>query len=136
VVPVSDTFVHDGADSDQVWYTIDDSGACVVLTVGGRIDCENCLGVCDAVLVASGFSPGMVVDMRRAEFAEAAAAGMFVRSLQRPHENLRAACVVGPPEPVGWLLAVSETAADTSVCASVPEAVASLSRDTRSPLPL
>ena len=132
---MSDTFVHDGADSDQVWYTIDDSVGCVVLTVGGRIDSANCPGVCDAVLVASGFSSALVVDLSRAEFAEAAAAGLFVRCLQDPHENLHSARVVGPPEPVGWLLAVSETAADTSVCASVAEAVASLSRAKQGPLP-
>jgi anti-anti-sigma regulatory factor len=135
VVRVADTFVHDGVDSAQVWYSIDDRGACAVLSVGGRIDAENCPGVCDAVLVGSGFSTGLVVDLGQAEFTHAEAAGLLMRALQKAHQNGASVSVVDPPEPVGWLLAVSAQAADIPVRASVPEAVAMLGPGTRSRLP-
>lgn len=135
VVRVADTFVHDGADSDRVWYTIDDRGACAVLSVGGRIDAENCPGVCDAVLVGSGFSTGLVVDLGQAEFAHAEAAGLLVRALQKSQQNGASVSVVDPPELVRWLLGVSAQAADIPVCASVPEAVAMLGSSIRSCLP-
>jgi anti-anti-sigma factor len=133
---VADTFVHSGADAEQVWYTIDDSGACVVLTVGGRVDAQTCPGVCDAVLVASGFSSGLVVDLSKAEFADGATAGLFVRALQQSRSAAYAACVVAPPEPVGRLLSVSGAAAGVSVRTSVSEAAAALPGATRGPLPL
>lgn len=133
---MSDTFVQDGAASDQVWYTIDDRGPCAVLTVGGRVDSDNCPGVCDAALVASGLSSGLVVDMSRAEFTQAEAAGLVVRSLQRSHHDGASVCVVDPPEPVGWLLRVSAEVADIPTCATVTEAMAVLSTSTRTaPLP-
>jgi anti-anti-sigma regulatory factor len=125
---VADTFVHDGVDSDQCWYTIDDRGACVVLSVGGRVDVLNCVGVCDALLVASSFSSGVVIDLRRAEFAQAEAAGEFVRSLQQSQRDGSSVSVVGPPEPVTWLLRVSAEAADVPVRASMTEAVAALAQ--------
>jgi len=118
--------VHDGAAADQVWYSIDDRGAWVVLTVGGRVDSENCHGVCDAAQVAGDFSSGLVVDLARAEFAQAEAAGLVVRSLQRAYEGGASVCVVGPPEPVGWLLQVNSHAADIPICSDLDEAAAVL----------
>ena len=118
--------MHDGVAADQVWYTIDDRGAWVVLTVGGRVDSENCPGVCDASQVAGDFSSGLVVDLTRAEFAQAEAAGLVVRSLQSAYESGSSVCVVGPPEPVGWLLQVNAHAADIPICADVDEAAAVL----------
>lgn len=130
---MADTFVRDGAHSDQLWYTVDDRGACAVLRVGGRIDSQNCPGVCDAVSVGSGFSTGLVIDLGRAEIAHAEAAGQLVRSLNESHRHGALMSVVDPPEPVGWLLSVSAQAAGIPVCASVPEAVATLRRGMRMP---
>jgi anti-anti-sigma regulatory factor len=138
VFRIPDSFVHDGAAADQVWYTIDDRGAWVVLTVGGRVDSENCPGVCDAAQVAGDFSSGLVVDLTRTEFAQAEAAGLVVRSLQGAYESGSSVCVVGPPEPVGWLLQVNAHAADIPVCADLDEAagfLAAASPTTSSPVP-
>jgi anti-anti-sigma regulatory factor len=132
---VSDTFVHDGTGSDQVWYTIDGRVGCVVLTVGGRVDPENCLGVCDAVEVATGLSSALVVDLTRTEFLHAEAAGLVVRLLQRSHQDGLSVCVVGAPEPVGWLLRVSAETADIPTCANLTEAMAMLSPATHTQLP-
>jgi anti-anti-sigma regulatory factor len=126
VFRIPDSFVHDGAAADQVWYTIDDRGSWVVLTVGGRLDSENCPGVCAAAQVAGDFSPGLVVDLTHAEFAQAEAAGLVVRSLQGAYEGGSSVCVVGPPEPVGWLLQVNAHAADIPSCADIDEAAAVL----------
>jgi anti-anti-sigma regulatory factor len=128
VVCVSDTFVHDGEVADQVWYTIDDRGSCVVVTVGGRVDTENCSGVCDASQVAGSFSAGLVVDLTRAEFAHPAAAGLVVRALQQSHRDGSSVCVVAPPEPVRWLLRVNADTADIPICADQTEALAVLAR--------
>jgi anti-anti-sigma regulatory factor len=132
---VADTFVHDGEESAQVWYTIDDRGTCAVLSVGGRIDTENGPGVCDAVLAGSGFSSGLVVDLGQAEFTHAEAAGLFVRALQNSHQNGASVSVADPPEPVGWLLGVSAQGAHIPIGASVAEAMAMLHPDTSRPLP-
>jgi anti-anti-sigma regulatory factor len=134
VVSVSDTFVHDGEAANQVCYTIDDRGSCVVVTVGGRVDTENCAGVCDAVQVAaSSYSPGLVVDLARAVFAHAEAAGLVARSLQQSHRAGSSVCVVDPPEPVGWLLRVNEQTADIPIRADLTEAIAVLARDQHTP---
>lgn len=127
---VADTFVRRGVGTDQVWYTIDDSGACVVVSVGGRIDAQNGAGVCDALSVASGFSSAVVVDLAEAEFAEATAAGRVVSTLETTLRDGTVAGVVGPPEPVGWLLGAADLDADIGVYRSVDEAVAALSRST------
>lgn len=130
---MSDTFVHDGEAANQVCYTIDDHGSCVVVTVGGRVDTENCAGVCDAVQVASSCSSGLVVDLTRAVFAHGEAAGLVARSLQQSRQAGSSVCVVDPPEPVGWLLRVNEQTADIPICANVTEAIAVLARDPHAP---
>lgn len=131
---MSDTFVHQGAGAGRVWYTIDDSGVCVVLRVGGQIDAHNCAGVCDAVSVAGGFSSGLVIDLTQADFTEATAAGLVVRALQRCLGQRTTAAVVSPPEPVDRLLAASDLGGVVSVQASVTEAIASVSRSAHDPV--
>ena len=121
---MADTVVDKDVDSDPVWYSIADGGACVVLTVGGRIGSQNCPDVCEAVLAASWYSTGLVIDLRRAEFGQAEAAGVFVRSLQRSHQRASSVWVVGPPEPVEWLLGFSAKTAHVRICATLTEAVA------------
>ena len=98
----------------------------VVLTVGGRVDLENCPGVCDAASVASGFSASLVVDLSRAEFASTAAEGLFVGTLQRSRVNGSLVCVVCPPESAGRLLRAHAQAVDIPTCADLQEAMAAL----------
>jgi len=139
VFRIPDSFPHDGPAADQVWYTIDDRGGWVLLTVGGRVDSQNCPGVCDAAQVAGDLPSGLVVDLTRTEFTQAEAAGLVVRALQGAHERGSTVCVVGPPEPVGWLLQVNAHAADIRSCADVDEAAAVLaaapSTTTSAPVP-
>jgi anti-anti-sigma factor len=125
---VPDTFVQQSTDASQVWYTVDDAGSCVVVAVGGRIDSQNCPGVCDAVRVAGGFSSGLVIDVSRAEFTEAAAIGLFVAALKRSHRGAGSACVVGAPEPVRWLIRFGGLATEVATKSTVAEAVTTVSR--------
>ena len=130
---MSDTFRHHGPADDQVSYTVDDRGACVVLTVGGCVDSQNCAGIRDALQVAGGCSSGLVVDLTRVEFVHAEAAGLMVGALQRAHANGSSVCVVGAPEPVGWLLRAYAKTVDIPTCTSLDEATALLSRAPQTP---
>lgn len=131
---MSDGFVRVGAVADQVRYTIDDRGACAVVTVGGRVDSQNATGVRDALQGAGGFSSGLVVDLTRLEVVHPEAAGLMVGALQRSREDGPSVCVVGPPEPVGWLLRAYPQTAEIPICTSMDEAVALLSGAPQAPL--
>ena len=93
---VADTFVHDSSGARRVSYSIDERPGCVLVTVAGQIDHENCPGVCDAVCVAGEFATSVVVELSDAHFGDDAAVGLLLDTLRATAEGNRVAVVAAP----------------------------------------
>ena len=81
--------VHDSSGARRVSYSIDERPGCVLVTVAGQIDHENCPGVCDAVCVAGEFATSVVLELSEAHFGDDAAVGLLLDTLRASAEANR-----------------------------------------------